>query len=310
MVKLPLAVHDGAMFTLAHLSDPHLAPLPEARWSELIGKRATGYINWHRKRRFIHDPATLARIVADMKAQSPGHIAVTGDIANIALPDEFTRGRDWLESLGSPRDVTFVPGNHDIYTGDAGAYAGRLWAAFMCDDDGKGGFPFVRRRGDVALIGVSSGVPTAPFLATGWVGGVQLAELSAALKELKQQGLFRVVLIHHPPVSHAGRHKRLLDAIVFLKVIATQGAELVLHGHDHENMLNWLRGPDGSRVPAVGVASASALPGASKTDAAYNLYRIGSADGRWHCELETRCLGPDGVVTTLGRAMLTDQTFG
>ena len=72
------------MFTLAHLSDPHLAPLPTPRWVELIGKRITGYINWQRKRRFIHDPAALAAIVADVKTQAPDHIAVTGDIANIA----------------------------------------------------------------------------------------------------------------------------------------------------------------------------------------------------------------------------------
>ena len=90
-------------FTLAHLSDPHLAPLPEPRLAELIGKRVTGYINWQRKRRFIHDPAVLAKIVADMKRQAPDHIAVTGDIANIALPGEFARGRDWLESLEAPR---------------------------------------------------------------------------------------------------------------------------------------------------------------------------------------------------------------
>ncbi len=85
------------MFTLAHLSDPHLAPLPEPRWSELIGKRVTGYINWQRRRRFIHDRAVLDKIVADLKAQTPDHIAVTGDLANIALPEEFARGRDWLQ---------------------------------------------------------------------------------------------------------------------------------------------------------------------------------------------------------------------
>ena len=97
------------MFTLAHLSDPHLAPLPAPRWSELIGKRVTGYINWLRKRRFIHDPAVLAKIVADLKAQAPDHIAVTGDIANIALPDEFARGGDWLDSLGRRSDVRSCP---------------------------------------------------------------------------------------------------------------------------------------------------------------------------------------------------------
>src|SRR5437016_1276855 len=148
------------MFTLAHLSDPHLAPLPVPRWSELIGKRVTGYINWQRKRRFIHDRAALAAIVADLKTQSPDHIAVTGDIANIALATEFPQGRDWLESLGSKRDVTLVPGNHDIYVREAISFAGRQWGAYMCDDDGVGGFPYVRRRNNISLIGLSTGLPT------------------------------------------------------------------------------------------------------------------------------------------------------
>ena len=57
--------------TLAHLSDPHLAPLPKPRWSELLNKRVTGYINWQRKRRFVHERAVLDKIVADLKAQKP-----------------------------------------------------------------------------------------------------------------------------------------------------------------------------------------------------------------------------------------------
>src|SRR5512144_2724060 len=118
------------MFALAHLSDPHLAPLPEPQWSELIGKRVMGYINWQHNRRYVHDTAALAAIVADIKAQAPDHIAVTGDIANIGLAAEFLRGRDWLESLGHAEDVTFVPGNHDIYVRDAAALAGRQWGAY------------------------------------------------------------------------------------------------------------------------------------------------------------------------------------
>ena len=154
------------MFTLAHLSDPHLAPLPEPRWSELIGKRATGYLNWRRRRRFIHDAKTLGKIVADMKAQAADHIAVTGDICNIALQEEFDRGRKWLQDLGSLRDVSFVPGNHDAYVSKAVRYA-PLWAPYMSGDDGAAGFPFVRRRGPLALIGLSTAVPTPPFMATG-----------------------------------------------------------------------------------------------------------------------------------------------
>lgn len=284
------------MFTLAHLSDIHLAPLPQPRWTELIGKRLTGYLNWRRKRRFIHDPATLATLLADLKAQDPDHVAVTGDIVNIALPDEYRHGRDFLEAVGSSRDVSFVPGNHDIYVADGARLAVQQWAAYMADDDGKDGFPYVRRRGPVALIGLSSGVPTAPFLATGWLGTQQLIALSDLLKTLRDEKLFRVVMIHHPPLSQAGRHKRLLNADVLMRVIAMQGAELVLHGHDHVHMLNWLDGPDGTRVPAVGVPSASAKPGMDKDNAAYHLYRIDGGPGAWRCEVVSRGVTANGDV--------------
>jgi len=291
-------------FTLAHLSDAHLAPLPKPRWSELLSKRVTGYINWQRRRQYIHDPAVLAKIVADMKAQAPDHIAMTGDIANIALPQEFLRGRDWLESLGAPRDVSFVPGNHDVYVSAAATYAARQWGAFMSDDEGISGFPFLRRRGPLALIGISTGVPTIPFAATGWIGTVQLTALAILLNELKNENLFRVLMIHHPPVTQSSQHKRLLDAAVLKRIIAAHGADLLIHGHDHVHMLNWLDGPNGTKVPAVGVPSASAVPGRDKDAAAYHLYSIDGTRGAWTCELVSRALGADGEVAEEKRFML------
>ena len=66
--------------------------------------------------------------------------------------------------------MTVVPGNHDVYVREAANYAARQWSPYMCDDDGVEGFPFVRRRSNIVLIGLSTGVPTAPFLATGWLG--------------------------------------------------------------------------------------------------------------------------------------------
>ena len=292
------------MFTLAHLSDPHLAPLPAPRWSELIGKRVTGYINWQRRRRFIHDPAVLAKIVADLKSQSPDAIAITGDLTNIALPQEFVAGRAWLAALGAPADVTVIPGNHDVYVPAAGLLVDRQWRPYMSEDDETAGFPFVRRRGPLGLIGVSTGVPTPPFFATGIVGTEQLAALALTLDELKAEKLFRVVLIHHPPISQAARHKRLLDAHILLHVIAEHGAELVLHGHDHLHMLNWLDGPDGSRVPAVGVPSASAAWGTSKDAAAYNLYAIDGAPGAWTCAMVSRGIGAAGAIMQQQRLKL------
>jgi 3',5'-cyclic AMP phosphodiesterase CpdA len=141
-------------------------------------------------------------------------------------------------------------------------------------------------------------------MATGWLGDAQLGRLGAMLDALAGEKVFRVVLIHHPPVSQSGRHKRLIDAAQFLRVIATQGAELVLHGHDHVHMLNWLSGPDGARVPAVGVPSASAAPGMSTDAAAYNLYAVGGAPGAWTCEMISRGMSRADEVMELNRMKL------
>lgn len=292
------------MFILAQLSDPHLAPLPPAHARELINKRLTGYINWQRKRRFVHDRSVLDRLVGDLKAQAPNHIAVIGDIANLALAEEFPRGRDWLASLGPSQDVSFVPGNHDIYIKQGESFSLQHWGAYMCGDDGRVGFPYVRRRGSLALIGLSSGVPTAPFMATGKIGAQQLAALGPLLEVLKMEGYFRVVLVHHPPVSRAKPHRRLIDADPLMQTLARHGAELLLHGHDHLAMLNWIDGPEESRIPAVGVPSASAAPGSSAEAAAYNLYRVDGSAARWTCEMISRVMTPSGEVVEQRRTML------
>jgi 3',5'-cyclic AMP phosphodiesterase CpdA len=291
------------MFALAHLSDPHLAPLPVASFSELAGKRLTGWLNWQRKRHLVHDRVVLKTIIADVRAQGPDHIAVTGDIANIGLPAEYRHGRDWLESLGPAREVSFIPGNHDIYVAGCAELAAREWAAQMRGDDGES-FPYVRKRGPVALIGVSSGVATAPFMATGEVGLAQLQKLAVVLDALKKQSLFRVMMIHHPPVSESPAHKRLVDANALKEVIAAHGAELLLHGHDHLNMTNWLDGPESSKVPAIGVPSASAKPGMDHDAAGYNLYRIDGMPGAWRCEAVSRAIGKDDKVVEIKRVML------
>ena len=98
------------MFTLAHLSDPHL-PMPEARPGQLLNKRATGYFNWWRNRVDIHRPEALAGIVADIKAKQPDHIALTGDLVNVSLPQEFARAAEWFDFAGDePRAHAQVAG--------------------------------------------------------------------------------------------------------------------------------------------------------------------------------------------------------
>jgi 3',5'-cyclic AMP phosphodiesterase CpdA len=293
------------MFVLAHLSDPHLGPLPRPKLSELVGKRGLGYLNWLRKRRSIHSPDVLAAIVADLHARTPDHIAVTGDLINLSLTSEFAPARAWLDRLGRPSDVTFVPGNHDAYVRAAAAHAERDWRHYM-RGDGSESFPFVRRRGPLALIGLSSSLPTLPLAATGRLGHGQLERFAAVLDNLKHEKLFRVVLVHHSPVSTPTEYfRRLTDARPFRAALNQHGAELVLHGHHHVHSLVWLAGPNG-RIPAVGVPSASGALEHHDDPAGYNLYEISGVPSAWRCTAIARGLRRDGGgIGEISRRSLT-----
>lgn len=279
------------MFVLAHLSDPHLGPLQIARFSELINKRAIGFLNWHRGRRNIHRAEILAAVVKDMQGSKPDHVAVTGDLVNLSLEAEFAPARIWLDSLGQPDHVTVIPGNHDAYVRATAEHSYRHWDEYMRGDvPAQPRFPYLRRRGPLALIALTSGIPTGPFMASGRLGKDQLAALAEILDATAREGLFRVVLIHHPPRSSRMNHfKRLTDGPQFRRLLARHGAELVLHGHDHVDSLIWLDGP-GGKIPAVGVPSASATTSHAEDPAGYNLYVIDGAPGAWRCEAISRGL--------------------
>jgi 3',5'-cyclic AMP phosphodiesterase CpdA len=292
------------MFTLAHLSDPHIGPIPTPRLAEVMNKRGLGLINWYRRRHRHHHVDVLDAIVDDMRARSPDHIAVTGDLVNVSLDAEFARAAKWLARLGAPEDVTLTPGNHDAYVRRVAGHAAEHWGDYMRGDDGAD-FPFVRRRGPVAIIGLTTSLPTGPFMATGRLGGAQLAQFAEHLIVLSREPVFRVVLIHHPPIPNRGHYmKRLIDAPVFRALLADHGAELVLHGHNHEQQLMWLDGPRG-RIPVVGVPSASAIVSDHDEPAAYNLYSIGGAPGAWECEVVSRGLreGHDGITELMRRKL-------
>jgi 3',5'-cyclic AMP phosphodiesterase CpdA len=274
------------MFVLAHLSDPHLAPLPFASPRELLSKRGLGYLNWLRKRRSIHRPDMLGALVADLKGHRPDHIAVTGDLVNLSLTSEFAPALAWLEGLGDPQHVTLVPGNHDSYVRSAAGFAERHWGRFMRGDLGET-FPFLRRRGPLALIGLSTSLPTLPLAATGHLHGEQIARLGGLLAQSKREQAFRVILIHHPPVENGHYLRRLTNAGAFRQVLHEHGAELVLHGHHHEASLHWLPGPE-RRVPVLGVPSASGAPERRDQPAGYNLYEIDGAPGAWRCAMISR----------------------
>lgn len=306
-------------FTLVHLSDVHLAPLSGLAPQHWNVKRGLGYINWQRGRKRLHLRSVADLMAADACAQNPDHIAVTGDLANLGLPGEYATALNWLNMLGEPDAVSVVPGNHDIYTGRLGEMCLTTWAAYMRDNDGQiqeglaqegpARFPYVRKLGPVALIGLNSAVPTPPFVAAGRLGEDQIRKAGDVLERLGAEGFIRVVLIHHPPLPGQTPPRRALaDAEAFSATLDRAGAELVLHGHNHRQMLAWREHSSGG-IPVLGVASASAAQARAHKDeplARSHVLRIRREAGAVLIDCETRGLATsDGEIVSLGRQTLS-----
>lgn len=292
-----------AAFTLAHLSDPHLPPLPAPRLHELLSKRLFGYINWTRNRHKYQRREVVDALLSDLHTERPDHIAVTGDFVNLALKAEFEPARAWLESVGPPDRVSIVPGNHDAYVRATQHGIAQCWGSYFTGDDTPDArFPYLRRRGPLALIGASSAVPTPPLMATGWLGQQQLDALEKLLDLIATEPLFRILLIHHPLRSERAA-KRLTNSEELLALLKRRGVDLVLHGHDHVHSTIWIDGPERS-IPVVGVPSASALAHGHYPAAAYNLFSIARDGGAWRCEQTVRGLDDQGRISELKKVQL------
>ena len=265
--------------------------------AELASKRITGYVNWQRNRRKHLFGDTLEHVLSALREAVPDHVAITGDLVNLATTTEIEVARLWLETHFDPDKTTVVPGNHDAYVPGAFLRATAAWRPWLRSDAPAPDallFPSYRRRGPVALIGLSTANATLPFMATGDFGHKQARAAGQLLDQAGHDGLFRVVLIHHPPVRGAAVwHKRMRGIGHFAKMLKRHGAELVLHGHTHLDTLHHLEGRDGP-VPVVGIASASQGPGGRKPLAGFNLFEIDGAPGDWRILHRRMQLGVGG----------------
>lgn len=319
---------DAQTVTIAHLSDLHLPPVA-GFWPRYWNvKRTLGWLNWQRKRRFVHTRTALDAITADLKAQSPDHILVSGDLVNIGLPAEYSRARQWLESLGSPDRISVVPGNHDAYVEPEASNGIASWGPYMTSNDGGlslGGqptlgrdtagqtplkhieFPFVRTLPGVAIVGVNSGIPTLPGSAIGAVGEAQLNRLDKVLHQIGQTDLMSLVMIHHPPAPGLAKPGRALsDAAQLASVLKSRGVNLVVHGHNHTLTSSMHAG---FAIEGVGSASA-ARPLGHEPQACYKLYRFARQSSGTNLNVETRSLNmADGSISAIDARTLIGHSF-
>ncbi len=302
---------DSKSFVVAHFSDPHIARVDQIDKRDLLSKRLFGYLRWKLKRRFEQSYDLLTILHKDLQRTKPDHIAITGDLTQLSLPAEFEKARDWLQSLGTPEQVTVIPGNHDTYVKTLWDQTLSHWLDYMLGDaqvQQAGSitsldelYPTLRIRNRIALIGISTAQPSAPHLATGAIGADQLKKLESILRQLNGQRLFRIILIHHPPIPGVVNWRRSLTDAQFLQTLLERyGAELVLFGHAHKTAHGDLATPAGL-IPAIGAPSASSLRRSDARRSRYYLYKIMPSAEGWNVHVDERVFSLDQHQFIAGR---------
>jgi 3',5'-cyclic AMP phosphodiesterase CpdA len=239
-------------------------------------------------RSHVHRSSFVRAIARAVHASRADHVVITGDLTNLALEAEFEAVRRIIdEDLRlSPNDVSIIPGNHDLYT--QGALSSRRFATYFGEfmtsdlpalavDVGPGHFPFVRLRGPVAIIGLSSAIPRAPLVAAGKLGKAQMAALAKILVHPEVVSRTPVVLMHHPAHNPLSKVKTMLrgldDAAVFFSTMNDTPRGLLLHGHLHRRISRTWTTSRGS-MHSVGATSASLHDHDEARMAGFNVYEI------------------------------------
>ena len=229
----------------------------QPRLAQLAGKRGLGFINWQRKRKNIHRPEILDAITRDLKTCPLDHIAVTGDLVNLSLPDEYARARQWLETIGRPADVTVVPGNHDVYVRGVEQAPAKFWGDYMRGDDGLRSLSVraaARRRcADRALDRTADGA----------VPGDRLARQQAALAVRRRARSNPRLVPRRAHPSSAGKPAAAFSAASdrrcgFAPRAGGKGRRAFAAWPRSSLVARLARWAGGKKIPAVGVPSASA----------------------------------------------------
>jgi 3',5'-cyclic AMP phosphodiesterase CpdA len=293
---------------IAHFSDLHLLSLEGVQFHRFLNKRLTGWAMLRFHRGSVHKPHAARAVADEVRGARIDHVAITGDLTNLALESEFALVKDFLENdLGMhPDQVSVVPGNHDVYT--RGAAKTRRFETFMkgymTTDLPEFGvehhgakYPYVKLRGKVALIGMSTAVPRAPLMASGRFGKAQIDQLALMLEHPEVRTRTKVILQHHPAHNVKSRVIAFLEGLHdskhMLRTLHRLEHGLILHGHSHIRVRRTVT-TDVGQIDVIGATSASLLSSHPHRHSGFNLYEFDDATGKLaHCEAHV--LGDDGV---------------
>jgi 3',5'-cyclic AMP phosphodiesterase CpdA len=294
---------------LAHCSDLHLLSLTGARLLDFANKRWIGGLNLLANRGRHHRSEIFEAMIEDLNQGTADHLVVTGDLTNLALPDEFRFARQLFDQLAlGSANVSVIPGNHDAYVASGmHDFTEHFAPYFASDPEWRWGvdraaeprsshghsrsdrrsdvlsdpWPTVRIRGPVVIIGLSTSHQTPWFTAYGRLGATQLERLRQVLADPRLANLCRVIAIHHPPAGGTSHSvvRGLRDRDALAAILAETGAELILHGHEHKDLAGNIAGPGGAKIPVRGIQSGTYEAGRIALRARYRVYDIEQVAG-------------------------------
>lgn len=278
---------------IAHITDIHLPPFPDNSKPGNI-KQFLGYLSWNKKRKYTHSEHVLKLLKDDLQTQNCDHFCVTGDQTNLGTEQEFKNASMWLQGLDASDKISVVPGNHDAYGKNYIELEKIYWSPWMLDKtSSQVGLPFVRRAGNVALIGVSSAVKTAPFMADGRIIPAQykaMEDMMACFED--HQDYYKIVMIHHPPLSGVTSWRRGLHGVKkFQEFLKKHDINMVLYGHLHRPLFHKMSYQNKDLL-FLGAGSASSN-GHKMRPAQYYLIQVDDSRGPKKVDIRSRAYNPD-----------------
>ncbi len=181
-----------------------------------------------------HDPKLAGGLEADITAQNPDLVVISGDFTQFGTSREFREARAFLQTL--PEPFFSVPGNHDIpslnlirrFVDPYGLY--RQYIAEEIE-------PFVEMKG-IAITGINTSRNTRPNLdwGDGSISRDQLTKTEQRFNAASPDAI-RIVVAHHPflmpQMPMQKRMARVKRADLAMATFAKLGVRLVLSGHFH-----------------------------------------------------------------------------
>ncbi len=276
-------------YSISHISDLHLPIKKKPKYKELFNKRIIGFINWHLNRKNNHSDNIIRDLINDLKKQGSDHLIVSGDLVNLSLEDEYINASKILKKISIPENISVVPGNHDCYIQMDFDKSITHWKDYIKTDVvlskyfkmKKNTFPYLKVRNEIALIGLSTAIPTLPFMCYGKIGKDQLRKLEDIFIYLSKKNYFKILILHHP-IHKIGtfNYKGLIDNDKLIKLLDDYNIELLLHGHLHKDSTTYLKTKN-SIIPCFGIPSSSKVNKKTK-QTSYNKYEIYKMNGEWN----------------------------